>query len=203
LGAGWLEAAIEGHAAAPADTYPAVWDRWNDSTPEEQVAGCLEWDARLVERYEALSDTELAAARVQLFGQMDLDGRGLVRLRLKEHAVHTWDIAVAFDPNAVVAADAVAVVVDEVAGVAGYFGHPTGETRRVRIRTTDPERALVMEVGEGVALRPAGSGSGADWSGPADLTLPAEVLVRLVYGRARTGDGVPEHVARVFAPQSV
>jgi uncharacterized protein (TIGR03083 family) len=196
FGVDWIDAAVAHREPASPETFPAVWDRWNNSTPEQQVAQCLDWNETLVHRYEALSDAELAAAQVNLFGRFDLDGPGLAMWRLREHALHAWDVAVTFDPAAVVPAKLVAIVVDELADIAVGFGHATGEAVRAGIRTTDPERELVLEVGEGVVLRPAGDGDSAN----PDLTLPAEVLVRLVYGRTREGDGVPEHLARVFAP---
>ena len=54
--------------------------------------------------------------------------------------------------------------------------------------TTDPDRQFVLETGEAVTLMPAD-----DAEGLPELRLPAEALVRLVYGRldpAHTPAGV-------------
>ena len=43
---------------------------------------------------------------------MDLDAAGLLRLRLAEHAIHSWDINVPFDRGSRVANDAVELLID-------------------------------------------------------------------------------------------
>jgi len=40
---------------------------------------------------------------------------GFVSLRLNEHLLHTWDVEVALDPDAVLQAHAVPLVVDDLA----------------------------------------------------------------------------------------
>jgi hypothetical protein len=138
----------------------------------------------------ALSGEE-RAARFRL-GPLDLDLADLVGLRLNEHVLHTWDVEVAADPGATLPAGATALVVDNLAFIAGWTARPTGEARVVAVRTTDPGRAFTVTLTpDRAALAAAGDDSGA---GAADLTLPAEAFVRLVYGRLD-----PDHTPAVDA----
>jgi hypothetical protein len=129
----------------------------------------------LVARIESLSEADRGRFALSMFGR-DLDLAGLAGMRLSEHAVHTWDIVVALDPSAQVTADSVALLIDLLPGVAGRAGKPAAQGRTVAIRTTEPERSFTLTTGPEVALTP-----GTD--GDADLRLPAEALLRLVYGR--------------------
>ena len=46
------------------------------------------------------------------------------------------------------------------------------------VSTTDPERTFILETGESATLAPS-----EGEAGPADLVLPAEAFIRLVYGQ--------------------
>ena len=112
---------------------------------------------------------------------MDLDLAGLLGMRLSEHALHTWDVAVALDERAVVAADAVDILIDSLGPLAGRAGRPDGRGTVVEVVTTEPERRLVLDIGgDQVTLTAGAPGATATM---ARLHLPAEALVRLVYGR--------------------
>jgi hypothetical protein len=110
-----------------------------------------------------------------MFGN-SLDLSGLAGMRLGEHALHTWDVAVALDPDATVSGDAVELLVDRLGWTASRAGKPV-EPGRVVIATTAPDRTLVLEVGVDVSLAPDAGDAAAD------VLLPAEAFVRLVYGR--------------------
>lgn len=164
------------------DDFPKVWDVWNAKGPDEMAADGLESDERHVQRLEQLSDEELAAARMDVFG-MQLDAAGIVRMRLGEHVVHTWDVAVTQDPGATVQADAVALLIDNVQYLAPRLGKPLAEPFRVRITTTGPHRDYLLTSGESISLmnwRPDGDATDA---GVPQVTMPAEALLRLSYGR--------------------
>jgi uncharacterized protein (TIGR03083 family) len=109
---------------------------------------------------------------------MDMDTTGLARMRVSEHAIHTWDVAVALDPSATVAPDAVGLLIDTVGQLAARSAAPDGKQRRLRVSTTDPERHFILETGDAVSLTEA---EGSD--GLPELRLPAEAFVRLIYGR--------------------
>lgn len=185
-----LDAAVAGQPQAGPESFQAIWAVWDARTPDEQAAESLAQDAAYMDQVEGLTDSQLDGIRAELFG-MTFDAAGLVGLRLGEHAVHTWDVAVMFDPAATVAADAVALLMDRLAMTAGFTGRPTGEPWRVLIETTGPEqRFLVDPSGERVALTAAADGESAD----ARVRMPAEALLRLVYGRLDPGHTPPVEI---------
>jgi uncharacterized protein (TIGR03083 family) len=173
----WLTAAVEETEPPGREFMQPIWDAWNARSPEEQVAEGIDVNERLVRRFEGLTDDQLSRMHLNLFG-MELDGAGLPRLRLAEHAVHTWDIAVALEPTAQIAPDAVALLITTLAGIGNRVGSPQGKSFRLHVQTTAPEKEFSLQVGDEVEL--------TEWTGGAangDLRIPAEALLRLVYGR--------------------
>ncbi len=178
--------------AEPVDraAFQPVWDVWNAKSPDEQAADCLTWDEKHVQALEQLSDHELAGISMPFFG-MVLDATGLIRLRLGEHAMHTWDVAVTGDPAATVAPDAVDLLIDNVPGfLAPRLGRAPDVAYRVRIQTTGPDRDYLLTAADPVGVTDwPGDGGGAD----TEISMPSEALLRLAYGRldpAHTPAGV-------------
>ncbi len=173
-----LSAALTGTGEMDRDAFQPIWDAWNNRTPEAQAADCLAWDERHVSRLEQLTGDELAAIRLDFFGRQ-LDAAGLIRMRLAEHAVHTWDVAVTGDPAATVAPDAVPEALAQISQLLSFVAKPAGDSFRVRVRTTAPDGDYLLDVGEPVTL--SGWVDGTEVDGV--LELPAEALLRLLYGR--------------------
>ena len=179
---------------------PSVWDTWNAKSPRAKTDDGLASDAALISRLQAVTDGDRGKVRFSL-GPFEFDFSGLVGLRLNEHALHSWDIAVALDPTAKVAADAIPFVVDNLALTARFTAKPTGSERTILVRTTDPARTFVITLTPDAAALDAGDSDGA-----ADLTMPAESFVRLVYGRLDAAHtptiddptGVLDELRRVF-----
>jgi uncharacterized protein (TIGR03083 family) len=169
-----LDAGLTGGDPPAQEKFQEIWARWDNSTPREQVDNSLAVDEALVSRLEAMSDAERDGFTLAMFGN-ELDLAGFAGMRLGEAALHTWDIAVELDPKATVAPDAVELMVDRLPALASRFGKPAAEGRTVVIETTDPARTFRLTTGPEVAMTVA--------SGPADLRLPAEALLRLLYGR--------------------
>jgi uncharacterized protein (TIGR03083 family) len=178
LGTGWLRAAIDHTDPTEGVDMPAVWDKWNALSPEEQVTQAVAASAAQVAAFESATTEQLEQAHVALFGAIELDGFGLARFRLPELVIHTWDIAVMRDPSARLLGPAVDFVVDGMAASVGWFGRPQPRPWILNIETSGPERSYVLRNGERVTLEP---GSSADADGV--MRLPAESLIRLVYGR--------------------
>ena len=65
----------------------------------------------------------------------------------------------------------------------GFMGKPAGESMRVRVRTTEPDRDYLLDVGESVTRTDWAPGLEAD----GEIRLPAEAFLRLVYGRLDAG----------------
>jgi uncharacterized protein (TIGR03083 family) len=163
--------------------FPPVWDVWNAKSPDDQAADALVADEKQVSSLEQLSDDELARISVQFFG-MNLDAVGLIRLRLGEHAIHTWDVAVSHDPAATVSPDAVSLLIDNVPQfLAPRLGRVPDVPFKIRIRTTGPDRDYLLVGADPVSMTDW-PGNGAD----SEVSMPSEALLRLAYGRLD-----PEH----------
>jgi uncharacterized protein (TIGR03083 family) len=172
-----LDAAVAGGPAPGMETYTAIWDLWNAKTPAAQVADALPADQALVAAYEALDDDQLKNVRAAI-GPMNLDAAGVIRLRLAEHVAHTWDIAVALDPTATIDDAPMAELIDGLGMLAGLIGKPVDSPLHLHVHTTGPDRDFALDLTDVVSL--------SGWDGKprqARLTLPAEALFRLVYGR--------------------
>ncbi len=172
----FLDAGIDGAEPPDHDAFLAIWDRWNAKPPAEQVADSVAANESLVARIEGIPVDERDAFAVEMFGgTRDLDG--LAAMRLSEHAVHTWDIAVALDPEATVSPEAVDLIVDTLPATASRAAKAGAGATPVVVATTEPARTYR------VTFEPDLSVQLVDGVAAADLTLPAEAFVRLVYGR--------------------
>jgi uncharacterized protein (TIGR03083 family) len=185
-----LESALSGEPM-DREAFAPIWDAWNAKTPAQQAADCLPADDAHISRLEGLTDAELDGINVDFLG-LKLDAAGVVRLRLSEHAVHTWDVAAAIDPVAVVAPDAVAQLIEHLPWLAERTGRPAEEPFRVRLRGSDPEVDFLLEVAGKVALTPwPAEGAG---SADGEIHLPTEALLRLMYGRLNPAHTPPAEV---------
>jgi uncharacterized protein (TIGR03083 family) len=175
-----LDAGLSGGDAPGPDSFPPIWDAWNARSPEDQVADSVAANEEFVARLESLDDTQWSSFELAAFG-MQLDAVKFLRLRLPEHAIHTWDVAVTLDPSATVASDAVELIVDGLGDMVARVGRPRDEPATLEVSTTAPERSFAL-VTNGVALEPW---SARDVAG--SLQLSSEELLRLVYGRLDPG----------------
>jgi uncharacterized protein (TIGR03083 family) len=174
----YIEAGVAGGDPPAPEDFKPIWETWNARSPEDQAAQSVAVNEALVARAESLTPEQRAAFQVLMFGRMPMDLVGVLGMRLSEHALHTWDVAVVLDPSAKVAADAVDLLVDRLPTMVGFLGKQAPAPVAVAVATTSPERAFTLDTG-GVTLAPAGA---AD-TPTASLALPAESLLRLVYGR--------------------
>ncbi len=187
----FLEAGLTGDQPPGNDSFAPIWDRWNAMAPADQVRESVARNEDLVQRLEALDDDQLARFRVPLFGS-DQDLAGFAAMRLGEHAIHTWDIAVALDPTATVAADAVGLLSDGLDTRVGRAGKAVDGAAPLVVETASPDRRVALELDPAVSAGPASAGA------TPDLVLPAEAFVRLVFGRldpAHTPESVTDSKA--------
>src|SRR5258706_14259021 len=141
-------------------------------------------DERLVSRWEGLSDARLDGIHVERFG-MQLDAAAMVQLRVMEVVMHRWDVEVTFDDSATLQADAVPYVLTRAPQLAARTAHPAGTPlagQTLAIRTTQPAGWFSLDLGDPVSLTSVPGSPGAD-----DIVLPAEALIRLVFGRLDSG----------------
>jgi uncharacterized protein (TIGR03083 family) len=188
-----LEATLAGEPL-DRDAMGPIWDTWNAKTPQQQAADCLPTDEAQIKRLEGLSDAELDGISADFFGRK-LDAAGLVRMRLSEHAVHTWDVAVALDDAAEVAPDAVELLMAQLPMIAGWTGKTDGGPFRLRLRGTEPEADFLLEVADKVSLGPWPGEGPAGATADGQVQLPAEALLRLVYGRLDPGHTPPVEIS--------
>jgi uncharacterized protein (TIGR03083 family) len=183
----WLDAGLTGQDPPGRDAFPPIWDAWNARAPRAQAADSLQANEALIRRLESLDADQQERLHLEMFG-MDLDTAGLARMRLSEHAIHSWDVVAALDPAARVAPDAVDLIVDTLGPLAARSGKPDGTKLRLHVSASDPPRDFTLESGETVTLAPSAAGEDPELP---ELRLPAEALVRLVYGRLDPGHTPP------------
>ena len=198
-----VRAAVEG-GAPPEQDNPAIWARWDASTPQEQARGFVEHDARLVELLESVPADQRDVVRVDLGFLPDpvpLDGA--VALRLNEVAAHAWDVRVATDPDAPLDADAAQLLAEAFSGdlafMLGFIGHADALGEPAVVAVED----FTLSIGDGVRLS-----TGAPTEPSATFDGPLEAAVRLLTGRLRpdvtpadvrvTGSVSVEDLRRVF-----
>ena len=88
----FLEAGLGEHPVPGNEVFPPIWDVWNAKAPLEWRDDSLTANEVEVSKYESLDDATIERFRMSMFG-MDVDLTGLLRMRLSEHAVHTWDLS--------------------------------------------------------------------------------------------------------------
>ncbi|SHL18846.1 TIGR03083 family protein [Pseudonocardia thermophila] len=195
-----LDAALSGEPPPDRSAFSAVWDEWNAKDPQSRAVDAVAANAKLTEAWAGVDADRVPGLEFRL-GPMQVDGPTMVRMRLGELALHTWDVAVVVDPAAIVEPAAVEQLVDDLGLVASFSGVPVDGVPEVVVATTDPERRFTIGITDSVSLGPAGAGSGA-----ADAVLPAEAFVRLIYGRldpahtpaGATGGAVLDRLRTVF-----
>ena len=163
----------------------AVWARWNAKSPSEMGSSYVAAEDRVLAFYDALSDDELVARRVQLpFLPEPIPAVVAAGFRLSELALHSWDVFASFDHDAALEPSATELLMDRLPTMVGFTGRFTPRELRpaqpttIEVVTSAPERHHEMQLGDGIELRPASGG-------PTDgtLTIPAEALLRLAAGR--------------------
>lgn len=185
-----LEAALGGPPVGD-EQARAVWAAWDAKPEGAQRDDALAADAGLLARIRALTGDEQARFRASL-GPMELDFPTFVKFRLNEHVLHTWDIEVALDAAATLPTDAAGAVIDNLGLIAGFAGKPVGDDVTIGVATTDPVRSFRLDLRrDRVALTP-------DDTAGADITMPSEAFVRLVYGRLD-----PDHTPTIDDPRAL
>ena len=140
--------------------------------------------AHFLAQVDGLDPAQREGFELELFGA-PTDLTRFLRYRLNEHIVHSWDVLVALDPTTTLPADGVALIIDEIGPLVARGGKGPDPARRVEVRTSDPDRALLLSLTpEGAELTELSDSEPVDGL----ITLPAEAFIRLVYGRLD-----PEH----------
>ena len=178
-----LEASITGTEAPGGDFNRSVWARWDGATREERAANVIPANEALVKRYESLTDDERETVRVT-YGWMPapVDIRASATMRLSEFALHSWDVAVAFDPAATVAPDAAPLLLDQLGFMIGSLAKPDrldGKSAALAVELTDADTRF------GLVLGPDAATGDVPATPDGTLRLPTESWLRLVSGRLK------------------
>jgi uncharacterized protein (TIGR03083 family) len=192
-----VEAGLAGEPAPGPDRFGEIWDTWNAKSPGGQVEDAVEADGGFLDRVGSLTSDQAAAWRLELFGAEQTLAR-LLRMRLSEHAQHTWDIIVPRVPEATLPDEAAGILLGNLPGMVPRLAKGAADVGwlSVQVVTLAPEVGFHLDVSDGSTsfepVEPAGPG------GEPRLELPAEALVRLVGGRLD-----PEHTPPTVSARSV
>jgi len=197
LGSG-AEITLANHRAAVAGTPPpdqdynqGVWDRWNAMSPQDQASNFSEYNGALVEFFESLSPEQRQGLQVQLgFMPAPLPIASTSGMRLNELALHSWDVHVALDPDAEVAAQAAEVLGDHFSGDLGFLLGFIGKADALA------EPAVVDVHGFGLVIDNGVRFTSSTDNATATFVGPLASVVRLIGGRL-TPKYTPETVGVV------
>jgi uncharacterized protein (TIGR03083 family) len=170
-----------------AEDNQTIWARWDASAPRTQAEGFLEYDGRWLDTVEALTPEQRSSLTVDLgFLPEPVPLLTALGMRLNEVANHSWDVRVAFDPNAGVDAGSAAALVDLFAGPVGFM---------LSFLAKPAELANPVSVaipGGGLVIDDAVTVVNHLESPSATFNGSAEAFVRLVSGRLKApyGKGV-------------
>jgi uncharacterized protein (TIGR03083 family) len=173
----FIDAGLDQTAPPGLEQFQPIWDAWNAKSPAEQASDGVAADAALLAKVGSLPPSAAQAWQLDMFGTVQ-NLSGLMRMRLAEHALHTWDIAVALDPAATVSSDAAGLVLGQLPTLVERVARPATTDLSVGVVTTEPSARLLLELSADSARLVPGDAQSAT-----ELTLPAESFVRLIYGR--------------------
>ena len=186
-----VEAGLHGREAPGQEQNQEIWATWDAKSPQDQARDGLAEDGELVEQLASIKPEQRLSWRLSFFGA-ERDLTDVIRMRLSEHVLHTWDIEVIRNPQATLTGDAAGLVLGFITQLAGMIGKPADTEQLVHVTTEHPERHFELAIGPDGASVAAAGPDPAD--GQATLRLPAEALVRLLAGRLD-----PEHTTGIQA----
>ncbi|MEV0055928.1 maleylpyruvate isomerase family mycothiol-dependent enzyme [Saccharopolyspora shandongensis] len=162
-----------------------VWRRWDAMSATEQREA---WRAADTRHLELLGSAVDATLRIPCCAGL-LSVPFYAGYRLSEQSVHGWDVEVALDPSATVPPAEVELLWQRLDRVATRFRDAEALARlkpgQVALELTEPRRTLCLDLGGELHILPCEPGDPT-----ATVWGTAEAVLRLVYGRNRTEDGV-------------
>ena len=173
-----LDAGLTGTAAPGPPEFQPIWDRWNAKSPKGQVVDYAAATDAALGQLDAMSEEERSAFSIEMFG-MTLDLSGVLRLRLNEHALHTWDVDVARDSSAKVDAEAAALVFDLALQLAERVGRQQEGSAPMALHVLDLSKFYELELDPKVRFVPVGSRGESGRT----ASMEAESVLRLIAGR--------------------
>ncbi|MFI5694667.1 maleylpyruvate isomerase family mycothiol-dependent enzyme [Kribbella sp. NPDC051586] len=182
-----IQLTLDRKPAADSDFNQNVWARWDSSSRQEQAAGFLVWNEKLITLFESLDDDQRDNLRIDLgYLPAPADVATVARMRLSELTYHSWDVRSASDPGATLDADAVPQML-QATGDLSWITKPAnlnGRQAVLTVVTTEPSTEFSLRLDDPVSIDPIPADD-SDSAATADgsLTLPAESWLRLIAGR--------------------
>lgn len=166
-------------AAVPGEDFnQGVWDRWNATTPRQQLEGFLTHDAALVKALESLDADQRESLQLEIgFVPFPLSVASFAGMRLNEAAQHSWDIGIALDPHAGVADGSAHALFEQYGSGLGFMLGFIAQPDQLAEPT-------VLEIhGYGLAITDSVTLTSPATDPTATFTGPLEAAVRLLGGR--------------------
>jgi uncharacterized protein (TIGR03083 family) len=177
----FVQAGLAGEPAPGMDRFQPVWDKWDAKVPTRQATEALAEDRSFLDHLQGLDAEQRSSWAMSMFGT-DRTLTDLVMMRLGEHALHTWDVAVIPDPSTVVAPDAVALLIDTQVPLVERLARPVEQPLRVHVVTQQPGRHFLL-AGDADPVQLRALGDETEARGDPVLDLPSEAFIRLISGR--------------------
>jgi len=185
IGLAAVRVALDGGTAPPLSE--PIWARWNAKAPEAMANDYIDADDRYLAAVEELDDATRKRLRVPFY-LSSVDLATYLTLRLTEHTLHDWDIRVAFDPAATLAASAVRQLTQVLLTGAAEVSDATTAGQlapaELVVGTVEPDSWYLLTIDGGVSLQLLDEDQAtAIRPGAGRLELPTEAFMRLVAGR--------------------
>jgi len=182
IGRATVQAALDGRPNPGGDFNKSVWARWDAMSGREQADGFLVSNPALIELYESLDAETRQNLRIDVgFMPAPVDVATAARLRLSEQALHSWDVRVTFDENAVLTPEAAGPLLEGTGDLLAWIGKADrieGKHGVIKVTTTEPASVFAVRLGDRISLD-----ADAPEHPDGTLDLPAEAWLRLIAGR--------------------
>jgi uncharacterized protein (TIGR03083 family) len=194
-----LKAGLRGSPAMTDDQRKAIWARFDAMQPDEVLPALKANNDAFVALTDSLSEAELGQTIPWIFGPAPL--ASVLASRLNEQALHAWDITSVHEKQAKLTPAAVPdLVAANVPARVGRLAQPTqaealvGKT--IQVRYTQPGGSASLKVDKDSVGATPGQADAPDLT----VELPAEALVRLIWGRYDVTAGVKSGEVKLSRP---
>ena len=103
----------------PDEFAQSVWDEWDAKSDRAKADDGLHADRALMDTLDVVADSGDTSLEFSM-GPMTFGLTEFAGLRLNEHVLHTWDIAVGLDPKSAIPAAAAVLAVDNLSLIARF-----------------------------------------------------------------------------------
>jgi uncharacterized protein (TIGR03083 family) len=197
--AGTLNAGLRGAPPMTDDDRKAIWARFDAMQPDEVLPAFKANNDAFVALVDSLSEEELGKTIPWIFGPTPL--ASVLAGRLNEQALHNWDVKRVHDTRVKVTAAAVPDLLEvNVPSRVGRLAQPAraealvGKT--IQFLYSQPDGAVSVSVEADGAQATPGNAEAPDLT----VELPAEALIRLIWGRYDVAGGVASGELKLSDP---